>query len=126
MFLQRVLAEDNRQTSKCEIPTWKSILLQELLFGEDFHSLEEEEKAVLKLNKSQRADCCDLEYAGHQGMSQGCCSPERRVLVSGGHTRQTLTQAFLKALLTIWSIHLSLSSNGQRKRSQISAFGAEA
>lgn len=41
------LREDNRQTSKCEIPTWKSILLQELLFGQDFHSLEEEEKAVL-------------------------------------------------------------------------------
>lgn len=62
--LQRDLAEDNRQTSKCEIPTWKSILLQELLFGEDFHGLEKEEKAVLKLNKSQRADCCGLGVSG--------------------------------------------------------------
>lgn len=78
MFLQRDLAEDNRQTSKCKIPTWKSILLQELLFGEDFHSLEEEEKAVLKLNKSQRADCCDLGVCWASGTGSGLLlNPEK-------------------------------------------------
>lgn len=48
-----------QQASKGEIPTWKSVLLQELLLGEDFHSLEEEEKAVLKPAESPNTRCCE-------------------------------------------------------------------
>lgn len=51
------LAEDSRQASEGEIPTWKSVLLQELLLGEDFHSLEEEEKEALKPAESPSAFC---------------------------------------------------------------------
>lgn len=65
------LAECNRQTSKSEILTWKSILLQELLFGENFHSLRKDEKAVLKLNKSQSARCCDLGACWASGTGSG-------------------------------------------------------